>query len=399
MNEDTLIAQAAPYIVTLKKPYTYDVSHWKIIKDFRRISPKPWMMLTKASEGFDYQDNTFVPYMRGMLEIGCHRGCFHFFRKQYPGAEQAKLFIRTIRDHIDPHTILVLDVEEEDTPVSRMWDFCQHVREAFPKNLLMIYGRKEQMDRFRMAEAEKKYFRQIPVWAAGYPNEPDKFKDPPLGYQPNRDMWGPTWLWQYTKAGEVIGIVGRDIDTVGYIDCNWVSGALQMVLGEPGPALPPVEEEEDMAVDLGPLTEAINRLASAIEKGGTSGGGGGTIPTPARESVYQVIERDANMNGLVVFYKSPDINETNVDRVPVKPAQTIHVINNWAEVPGELVGWKQMTDIEKQNTYIEWVCVHEKQIKNANGKWRAFPEIFLAGGTTRAEYCWMQRSCLGAKVS
>lgn len=377
----------------IKSPACYDVSHWKIIHDFKAIHPRPYLMITKASEGVRFVDDTFVRYMVGMQEAGILRGCYHWLNCNMTGSDQARHFLRVVSGYIGLNDLLIVDVEEEGTTARQIQDWLETVRQSYPQNILMIYSRAEMLNRIPMNEGEKRYFRSIPIWTAGYPTYPDRWPSVPPDYIPDARQWGPVYLWQYSKDGVVTGITGD-------VDCNWVSPVLQLILGHrTRPDENPTEETmtgSELSAALQPLTDALNRIAVVLEKGG------GTQPPPPGpiviESVYQVVEKDSNPNGLVVVYKTPDVNDVNTDRFPVKPTQVVHVINSWRDVPSSLVGWSKMNDIDKQNTYLEWVCVHEGQIKNANGKWRAFPEIFLAGGSTRAEYCWMLRSCLGAKV-
>src|SRR5690349_1313252 len=96
----------------IKKPISYDVSHWKEIADFSLINPKPFVMITKATEGTSITDSKFIRFMDGMKSIGCVRGCYHFNRKALSPLNQADFFCNTIRSHIDRETILILDVEE-----------------------------------------------------------------------------------------------------------------------------------------------------------------------------------------------------------------------------------------------------------------------------------------------
>jgi hypothetical protein len=238
--------------------------------------------------------------------------------------------------------------------------------------------------------ADMAYFGTYPLWIANYDVVEPKVPSPWLSYV----------FWQFTPSGDgyEFGAESKEID-LNYFHGQYVEFCEYFKLA------PVQEDETDMS------SEDIRYLADRIYQGlheitekltGNPGGNGGTDPTTppagAKESIYQVVERDPNPNGMVVVYKTPDINETNTDRFSIPPAQVVRAINDWKDVPAGLVGWSQMDNIQKQNAWREWVCLHEDQIKAGSGKWRAFPDIFLQSGTVRAEYCWMLRSCLGAKV-
>ena len=218
----------------IKSPPAYDISHWKAVPDFKAIYPKPLLMITKATEGINYIDPTFVRYMIGMKDAGYHRGCYHFHRKVYKGADQARHFISIVNGYIDANTILILDVEEGGENVSELWSWFETVRAKYPNNRLMIYSRKNILDSLTMTSAEADYFRRIPTWTAGYPTNPDEYNTVPPVYTPTPLRWGPVYLWQYTDHAAIDGISGD-------VDCNWISPNLQLFLGNP----PVVTEPEE----------------------------------------------------------------------------------------------------------------------------------------------------------
>lgn len=213
----------------IKSPPVYDTSHWKLIPDFSLINPRPVLMLTKATESVSYVDQTFVKYFEGMRNNGIARGCFHFFRKNSNVMSQAAHFIQTVKPHVTDKDILVLDVEEGGETASQLWSWLYETRRAFPNNQFMIYSRKNVLDAIVMTPAEKDYFKQIPVWTAGYPYFPDLFATPPAGYIPDQSKYGPVWLWQYSSSGVVSGISGD-------VDLNWINPVFYELIRE---SLPP----------------------------------------------------------------------------------------------------------------------------------------------------------------
>lgn len=213
----------------IKSPPVYDVSHWKIVPDFALVSPRPTLVLTKATEHTSYVDSTFVKYFEDLKQDGIARGAYHFFRKAYNAVKQAEHFVETTYPHANEKDILVLDIEEGGETASQMWAWFETVRIYFPQNLLMLYSRKNILDPIPMTFAEKEYFKKIPVWTAGYPYFPDLYSRPPVGYIPDQSKYGAVWLWQYTSSGRVTGISG---DT----DCNWIDPVLYAMIQNTAPA-------------------------------------------------------------------------------------------------------------------------------------------------------------------
>lgn len=214
--------------MNIKQPPCYDVSHWKEIPDFRLIYPRPFLMITKATEATNIVDSKFAQFMAGMKQINCHRGCYHFFRNAYDGGSQARFFVAVVNGYIDNETILILDVEEDNgknSPVE-MGVWFDFVKKAYPNNRVMLYSRKNILDKIPMTTAQRTYFKGIPTWTAGYPDNPDLFFQPPAVYVPDPTKYGPVYLWQYSDDGIVEGIFGD-------VDLNWVSPNLQFFLGTP----------------------------------------------------------------------------------------------------------------------------------------------------------------------
>ncbi len=213
--------------MTIKQPPCYDTSHWRTIPDFALVSPRPLLVLTKATEDIDFVDDTFVRYFADLKQDGIHRGTFHFHRKSFPPLDQARHFCDTIAPHLLPKDILALDVEEGGETAAQLMTFCQYVEQRFPLHLFVIYSRKNILDAIAMTQAQKDYFKRIPIWTAGYPLFPDLYSTVPSSYIPDQTKWGPVYLWQYTDKGQVAGVV--EVDT----DCNWMSPVLIALLGAP----------------------------------------------------------------------------------------------------------------------------------------------------------------------
>jgi lysozyme len=223
--------------VIIKSPVCYDISHWKEVSDFNAISPRPYLMITKATESTWLRDSKFIRFFDGMKRAGYKRGCYHFHRKSADARAQALYFCNFIEPYIDDETILILDVEEGGETAEQLKVWFDVVRGIFPRNRLMLYSAKRILDPIVMTAAQREYFKGIPVWTAGYPFFPDELDTVPPVYIPDQSKFGAVVLWQYSEVGQVAGIEGD-------VDLNWISPTYQKLLG--GASVP--EEEEPMAI-------------------------------------------------------------------------------------------------------------------------------------------------------
>ena len=249
---------------TIKVPPFYDFSHWTVVSDWDAIHPRPLLLATKATESTDYRDPTFHDYFANCTNIlGCRRAAFHFFRKATNPVQQADWFIDYISPSITNKDILVLDFEEGGETASQLWAFLDRVQQRRPTNQLMIYSRKNLMDPISMTEAEKTFFKKIPSWPAGYPNDPDAYSTTPNFYIPDQAKWGPVWAWQYSSSGSLPGVDSE-------VDCNLMEPALIDWLGEDIP-MPPVYRYKATAIWNGTRIRLDHNTASAYVNSFPSG--------------------------------------------------------------------------------------------------------------------------------
>ena len=214
--------------MNLKSPLVLDTSRYEVIPDFASVSPRPALVITKATEGTSYLDPTFTQYFADLKQDGIPRGCYHFHRKAYSQITQAQWFCSSIRSHINDGDILILDVEEGGETAKQLQDFLLYTTAQFPKNLAIIYSRKNILDAISMTQTQKDYFRQFPIWTAGYPADPNLYTSPPAFYIPDQTKYGPCWLWQYSDKGVVSGVGGN-------VDVNWISPVLLALLPHTAP--------------------------------------------------------------------------------------------------------------------------------------------------------------------
>jgi lysozyme len=219
--------------MNIKLPAVYDISHYKEVRDFSAIAPRPFLMITKATEGTALVDDKFIRFFDGMKQAGILLGCYHFFRKASNPTIQATHFIQTIEFHVTTKDILILDVEEGGETAAQLIEFCDRVQNYFPENIFLIYSRKNILDLILMTEAQKARLRQIHIWTAGYPANPEAYSSVPSFYIPDPTRWGSVWLWQYSESGSVSGIEGA-------VDLNWIAPEFYGLLqnNTPPPTLP-----------------------------------------------------------------------------------------------------------------------------------------------------------------
>lgn len=219
-------------MTAIKLPAAYDVSRYVDIQDFTKIDPRPRMMGTKATEGTTYKDPRFIEYMAGMRQIGCARLCYHFHRKANNPTTQARHFVDTVAPYIDDDTLLALDLEEGGETAAQIIAWFQYVMSVLPNNQVILYSRQLLLDSIPMTTAQRTFMKQIPIWTAGYPSNPDLYDSVPAFYVPDQDKFGPVWMWQYSEDGIVAGIQGKT-------DLNWMAPALLDIIG----GVKPPEEE------------------------------------------------------------------------------------------------------------------------------------------------------------
>ena len=240
----------------IKLPVCYDTSYWETVPDFALIKPRPLLAITKATEGETLKDPRFDQYMSDIQADGIHDGAFHFFRANQSVTKQVQNFVSVVKPHIQPDTILILDIEESVNgkplaTASMMWAWFEAVRSAYPFNPQWLYGREELLNQIPMTDAEAAYFRQIPVWTAGYPydNVIDSINTVPQAYIPNPAKYGPVWLWQYSDRAVVEGIQGK-------VDVNWMSPELIQWLGDD--VIPAPDEGEKPSMLKGKVIRNVN---------------------------------------------------------------------------------------------------------------------------------------------
>ncbi len=200
-----------------------DISHWDGVIDWPKVGgTEQQFVITKATEGTTYKDDTFKDNWLGAKSVGRLRGAYHFFHCDMDAKEQANFFIdyvRTVQD--DGELPPVLDLETNDgmtkekiVPAVKIWLDC--VEDAFGKKPMIYSGQYFLQDYLVVEGGEPpSWANDYPLWLAQYPNQYVEGMQP---YLPKG--WLNHTIWQYTDKGVVSGIDAA-------VDMNLFNGTLE----------------------------------------------------------------------------------------------------------------------------------------------------------------------------
>lgn len=291
-------------MTTIKLPACYDVSFWQQKIDWSVVSPKPALVICKASEGVGIKDPTFLPNFTGLTSQNIRRGCYHFHRKIYTGLQNATYFLGVVRGILTKQDLIVLDVEEGGESAAQLLAWLDAVSAVYPENLILIYSRKTVLDTIATTPTQAARLRQYPTWMAGYPLQPDNYNDIPAGYVPDPTKWGAVYLWQYSDKGIVQGISGNTVDL------NWISPTLKTILGT---NVPPTGET-------GMYNLQVNSQAVAYLNGRDAPAGninfpaGSTLATGFRGGDILVSDlKQLDANGITTWYRITQCQRAGVN--------------------------------------------------------------------------------------
>ena len=272
--------------VTPKIPLMIDVSHWEPDIRWQELSPRPAIVITKASEGKSWTDPSFISHWNGSKSIGAHTGAYHFFhindiegQVQNYLAQMAKVgafqWISGWTEKVSP----ILDMEY--TPAAtlpknrRPKGYVEPLRgtalanqihawlvraEALTGRRPEIYGRATgwayTFDALGRPPSWAKYYR---VWVAGYPDRPDEFDTLPDVYMPKGfERW---IAWQYSEAGILKGVPYDGVD-LNLINPAWLAelGVTDIPADIPPTTPPAGTYREGYLTALGDVVSAVERL-------------------------------------------------------------------------------------------------------------------------------------------
>ena len=181
VNEDTLIG--------------IDISRYQGNINWNNLDTAVNFVIIKATEGINKVD---IKFARNWENCPVLKGGYHFFRPQFSGVQQAKLFLKTLP--IDSGTIIpCLDVEY--TPY---WLPKKNRKKAVANLKIMIQKVASEIKRQPIIYTSKNfwenyvypYYKEVEnLWVVDYRNTTPK--------TPNNVTW---LIWQYTNKGKMDGI-------------------------------------------------------------------------------------------------------------------------------------------------------------------------------------------------
>ncbi|GEM_PF-1798816 len=230
----------------LKTPVVLDVSRWQGNVKWDQISPRPILVICKASEGVNYIDPTLAQNWTGLKALNIRRGAYHYFHADQDAAKQFANYEKAVAQaggfqagDLPP----VLDVEGLEGATIKVRHAASigiktwlDKAQAFSGRTPIIYTSQYQWS-FVLDNrgGHPEWASNYPLWVAWYPYEPDKFSEPaptamPVGWK----KWA---MWQYSKEGRIDGL-----DTIVDLDiiADWFASQLdQQPVPPPGGTPPP----------------------------------------------------------------------------------------------------------------------------------------------------------------
>lgn len=222
----------------IKHPPIIDISHWVPVANFRALDPKPWMVLTKATEGDNFLDATYADYAVGIRDAGYRLGAYHFIRPGDP-IRQADWFCEVVLTvGLKGDEVLALDLEVRDVSLAQCKAFLDRtqlktgIRPIFYSSQLII----EDLYPNGVCPA---WLKEEWLWIAEYPSNPDLTNEIPSWIVPRGCSINRIALWQYDDDGILKGITGNNVDL------NLINPLYAQAIG----LTEPTNGEEPMPID------------------------------------------------------------------------------------------------------------------------------------------------------
>lgn len=235
-----------------------DTSHWEGIPDYDQVPDEIHGVITKATEGERWVDDTLAPHVDGWVKKPqLFRGVFGYYREQWWVKDQVNHLVATMQDQADRVDepledivdIWAWDVENRGNPWFADWRNGQWKVKAD----LVVEGLdrlSDQTEKLAWLYCNNSCYEDLlnsdsrlqayplwvawPVWPATVPQLPD-----------GRMAWT---AWQYTWTLQLPGMFPGDGGPVPYVDSNWINGTREQLINltkayrlltEVGPYHPP----------------------------------------------------------------------------------------------------------------------------------------------------------------
>ena len=205
----------------IKRPTVLDTAYNNKGTHWATALPAVDAVICKASESLYGRDTEFPSTWPQLAALNLPRGTYHFYRKAWPSAAQAKNFVSAINANggLKAGDLLVLDVEEDGCSITAILD-CLYNIEVLTGIRPILYSTAAILNPLnfsKLSQPQRDYIKSVPIWTAGYPYEPDDFTRPPAAYIPDQTRYGRVVLWQYAgdQPHSIPGVLGG-------LDFNWV---------------------------------------------------------------------------------------------------------------------------------------------------------------------------------
>jgi len=214
----------------IKHPPFLDISYWTIV-EWQALAPLPWLVIAKASEGFNssigaFQDPRFQDHARHIKAKGIRRGAYHFLR---PGdiGNQAEYFKSVISQAgFDQNDLVVMDWEDTGNTLKDAIQWLEHIERVTGQQPI-IYSSAQVVERLYDGQPMPSWFPRYKWWLAGYPlPNADRFEAIPEWYIPRGLSLEHVAAWQYDEDGVYPGILGNKID-LNWMNPTWME-AIQL---------------------------------------------------------------------------------------------------------------------------------------------------------------------------
>lgn len=225
----------------LKTPVALDVSYYQGNVDWPKVSPRPVLVICKASEGTNYRDPNLAANWQALKSLNVHRGAYHYFHPEMDATAQFANYQKAVTaagGFISSDVAPALDVEGLDTLAPKLRKVAAggiktwlDAAQAFSGKTPIVYTSQYQWsfvtdDKGRSPAWSGNY----PLWVAWFPNQPNKFDAPPANMIPSG--WKQWAIWQYAKDGKLDGMQA-------VVDLNILSDWFAGQLDQPTPPSPP----------------------------------------------------------------------------------------------------------------------------------------------------------------
>jgi GH25 family lysozyme M1 (1,4-beta-N-acetylmuramidase) len=216
---------------SIKHPPAIDISHWIDVPDFNALEPKPWLVITKATQGTWLLDAKYGEYAEEIPAAGIRLGAYHFME---PGDEvaQADWFCEIILQvGLRGNEILGCDMEVPGVNLAEIRNFLDRVQLRTGIRPI-IYSSQLMLEALYPNNICPEWLKSETLWIAEYPSSPDMTNEIPSWIVPRGLSKSNIGLWQYTDDGIMKGIPGNNIDL------NLINPAYAMAIGLTEPSAP-----------------------------------------------------------------------------------------------------------------------------------------------------------------